>query len=123
MSMKNARFAALLALATLAATGPAVAQIKKIATLKLQMIGNGYVAYQVGGKNTHCTGKGDQGQVGQCSATFPYGASVKLTASQPKGGWFEGWGGAAQSCGKMAVCTIKVSGITNVTASFGPYKP
>lgn len=121
--MKNARFATILAVAALAAVIPAQAQILKVATLKLQMVGNGYVAYQAGGKNVHCTGKGDSPSVGQCTATFPAGASVKLTASTPKGGWFEGWGGAAKSCGKQLTCTVKVTGVTTVIATFGPFKP
>ncbi len=52
---------------------------------------------------------------GTCTASFPGGTQLTLTASSSEG-TFTGWTG---SCAGMSACTVTLSGDTAVTASFG----
>ena len=50
-----------------------------------------------------------------CSASFAFGASVALSASANAGSSFAGWSGA---CSGTGPCTVSVSGVISVTATF-----
>jgi hypothetical protein len=50
-----------------------------------------------------------------CSASFPAGSGVTLTASAAEGSTFAGWSGA---CTGTGTCTVTVDGATAVTATF-----
>jgi hypothetical protein len=51
-----------------------------------------------------------------CAATFPAGSTVELEAAADSASAFEGWGGACT--GTAPTCTVVVSSVTDVTASF-----
>ena len=53
-----------------------------------------------------------------CDAPFASGASVTLTASAPAGTLFGGWSGACT--GTATSCTVAMSQVHNVTATFNP---
>ena len=53
-----------------------------------------------------------------CDAAFASGASVTLTASAPAGTLFGGWAGACT--GTAASCTVAMSQVRSVTATFNP---
>jgi subtilisin family serine protease len=53
-----------------------------------------------------------------CEAAFASGASVTLTASAPAGSTFAGWGGACT--GTASTCTVAMSQVRSVTATFNP---
>ena len=50
-----------------------------------------------------------------CTHAFDYGTSVTLTASPDAGSTFTGWSGACSGSGK---CTVPLTGVTFVTATF-----
>ena len=52
---------------------------------------------------------------GQCSATFPPGQVVSLTATPGTGSTFAGWGGA---CSGTGGCTVTLTAATAVSATF-----
>jgi subtilisin family serine protease len=52
-----------------------------------------------------------------CSATFPLGAAVTLTATAGAGNNFSGWGG---ECTGTSTCTVTMNGSHSVTATFAP---
>jgi uncharacterized repeat protein (TIGR02543 family) len=56
-----------------------------------------------------------------CSANFPSGTQVLLTATAGSGYTFTGWTGG--SCGKATTCTVTVSAATSVTATFTSTTP
>lgn len=53
-----------------------------------------------------------------CSADFPYGTGVVLTAEPQLGSTFAGW--SLRACGNDAVCKVTVDGATSITATFKP---
>ncbi len=57
---------------------------------------------------------------GQCSAAFPGGSSVTLTATPLEGSSFTGWSG---DCTGSGVCTLLMNSTRNVTANFAPPPP
>jgi hypothetical protein len=52
-----------------------------------------------------------------CSASFPYGSVVTLSASPESGSTFAGWSGA---CSGLGTCTFTVSAAVAVSATFDP---
>jgi hypothetical protein len=52
-----------------------------------------------------------------CSASYPMGTTVTLTASPDAGSLFVGWSGA---CSGTAVCTVAMDAARSVTARFEP---
>ena len=52
---------------------------------------------------------------GSCTASFPHGISVVLTANPATGTTFTGWGGA---CTGTGTCTVVMDGTRSVTAGF-----
>jgi hypothetical protein len=50
-----------------------------------------------------------------CSATYPYGAAVTLTAAPSTGSTFTGWSGACTGTGS---CSVTLTSATTVTATF-----
>ena len=52
-----------------------------------------------------------------CSASYPSGTSVTLTAAAATGSTFTGWGGACRGTGS---CTVSMSAAQSVTATFIP---
>lgn len=55
---------------------------------------------------------------GTCTASFPYGTSVTLTAT-PTGGYiFQGWTG---DCSGVGTCVLNATATHNVGAKFGPW--
>jgi aryl-phospho-beta-D-glucosidase BglC (GH1 family) len=52
-----------------------------------------------------------------CSASFPSGTSVTLTATPDGGSTFAGWGGA---CSGTGACTVSMTSARSVTATFSP---
>jgi hypothetical protein len=52
-----------------------------------------------------------------CSASWPTGTTVTLTAGAYAGSTFSGWGGA---CSCTATCVVTLNGSTNVTGTFTP---
>jgi hypothetical protein len=62
----------------------------------------------------------DPNAPGTCTADFPNGTEVTLTAT-PLESQFAGWGGnAPSSCGTNLTCQLQVNGYTTVTATFTP---
>jgi len=59
---------------------------------------------------------------GTCSASFPLGSSVTLSAAAAAGSTFVGWDGICASAG-TGPCTFTVGGAANVTARFLLSKP
>lgn len=55
---------------------------------------------------------------GTCSAEFTSGQSVELTAAPTVSSDFAGWDGACSASGNNPVCTVIVSGLTEVAANF-----
>jgi hypothetical protein len=55
---------------------------------------------------------------GTCSASYPIGTVVTLTATVGSGSTFAGWGGACSSFGTTTTCTVTMNSALNVTASF-----
>ncbi|HQR19103.1 MAG TPA: choice-of-anchor D domain-containing protein, partial [Gemmatimonadales bacterium] len=55
-----------------------------------------------------------------CSASFPFGTSVTLTAAPGAGFQFAGWGGACSGTGQ---CTVTLDAAKSVTASFTSLPP
>jgi len=55
---------------------------------------------------------------GTCSASYPAGTVVTLTATVGSGSTFAGWGGACSSFGTNTTCTVTMNSAQNVTASF-----
>lgn len=55
-----------------------------------------------------------------CSASFPYDATVVLTALPGNGSSFTGWSGA---CSGTGTCTVTMSAARSVTANFVPAAP
>ncbi len=53
-----------------------------------------------------------------CEAPFASGSSVTLTATAPSGTNFAGWGGACT--GTASTCTVSMSQVRSVTATFNP---
>jgi hypothetical protein len=53
-----------------------------------------------------------------CSASFPDGTSVTLTATAGSSSTFVGWGGDCATAGTQATCTVTASGIRTVEAMF-----
>lgn len=52
-----------------------------------------------------------------CSASFPAGSNVTLTAMPSSGSVFDGWGG---SCGGTSTCIVSMGSARSVMASFSP---
>src|SRR5690348_4316560 len=52
---------------------------------------------------------------GSCSATFPPGSKVTLTATPSTGFTFTGWSGA---CTGTSTCTVTLNTVSSVTAMF-----
>lgn len=65
------------------------------------------------GRVTSANGSIDCG--GTCSATYPSGTSVVLTATPSPGGSFTGWSGA---CSGSSTCNLTMSAARSVTANF-----
>ena len=61
-----------------------------------------------------------QSSVNTCSATFPAGTSVTLTATPNSGYTFSGWTGA---CSGTGACTVTMNSNQNVGASFSQAAP
>lgn len=57
-----------------------------------------------------------------CTATFPWGTTVKLATAPATGGRFARWGGACANAGASA-CTLVVRGYADVSAAFGRAAP
>jgi phospholipase C len=77
-------------------------------TLTVSLTGSGTVTSAPAGINCGTT----------CSATFPAGTSITLTASPAASNTFSGWSGA---CSGTAKCTVVLNADTNVGAAFsGP---
>ena len=76
-------------------------------TLTVNVSGSGSVSSSPSGINS-CTGT--------CTATFPYGTSVQLSASPSNGYGFAGWSGA---CSGSGTCAVTMNGAKSVTATFG----
>jgi YVTN family beta-propeller protein len=56
-----------------------------------------------------------------CSASFPFGTSVTLTAAADAGSIFTGWSGGG--CSGSGTCTLTLNSNTGVTATFGVPAP
>lgn len=53
-----------------------------------------------------------------CEGEVAHGDSITLTATPAAGSTFAGWGGACASAGSSAMCTIPITEITAVSATF-----
>jgi Domain of unknown function DUF11/Divergent InlB B-repeat domain len=53
-----------------------------------------------------------------CSASYPSGSAVTITATPDPGSTFSGWSGGG--CGGTGICTVTLSASTVVTATFDP---
>ena len=78
------------------------------ATLTVQITGNGTVVSAPGGID--CT------STTACSATFPVGSSVILTATPSTGSIFQGWGAGCTPAGNE--CTVVLNTNTTIDANF-----
>lgn len=74
-------------------------------TLTVARIGSGTVTSSPAGINCGNT----------CSASFPFGTTVTLTAAAGPGSWFTGWDGACAGTGN---CTVTMSEARSVSARF-----
>jgi hypothetical protein len=81
--------------------------------------GSGTVASQAGlSPAIDCTiTDGVAGEVG-CSATYPVGTSVTLTAAAADGSVFSGWSGTGIECTSGDACTVVMDAARTVTATF-----
>lgn len=70
--------------------------------------GDGTIDVQASGSVTRCDGN--------CSASYPAGTKLRLTARPAAGKRFGGWSGACR--GKKTSCSFTVRSTTNVTAMF-----
>lgn len=55
-----------------------------------------------------------------CSANYPTGTSITLTASAASGYTFAGWSGTGVNCSGTGTCTFSLTSATNVAATFTP---
>jgi uncharacterized repeat protein (TIGR02543 family) len=78
-------------------------------TLSVSVSGSGTVT----GSGINC---GTGGSL--CSASFPTGTSVTLTATPASGATFSGWSGACAGSGVTTTCTLTITAANSVTASF-----
>jgi hypothetical protein len=94
---------------TCVAAVPALGQ--EVATLRLELRGNGSGVVSVGG--TGCRE--------DCRVTLPVGTAVPLAATPDPGSTFLGWSGA---CGGTGACEVRLEGDLDVVARFGDtYRP
>jgi hypothetical protein len=96
-----------LALFALAFAGPALAQ--STYTLTVNLAGNGTITSNPAGISCNVL-------VPTCSASFPAGTAVTLTAESAVNSNFSSWSGA---CSGLQTCTVIMSGPASVTATIG----
>ena len=82
-------------------------------TLGVSLVGNGTVQSSVVG--LQCADDA-------CSADYPSGTAITLTATPAPGGVFLGWGGACASRGTNLTCPLTMDANTTVTAAFKRYR-
>jgi uncharacterized repeat protein (TIGR02543 family) len=96
------------------------------ATCTVTMDANKTVGVHVGapllvtvqGSGTVTSADGKINCPGDCGETYAGGTTVTLTATPAPGQAFVGWSGACS--GTSPACTVSMSGIKNVTATFTP---
>jgi hypothetical protein len=85
-----------------------------VANYSLSITGGGTGQGTVNGNGINCTIAGGNPS-GTCSANYPSGTAVSLTATPAGGSTFGSWGG---SCGGTGGCSVTMTASKNVSASF-----
>ena len=93
------------------------------ATVSVSGAGNGSGSVTTSPAAISCTLNGGAASTGTCSASFATGSELSFAASPAAGSTFGGWGGACAGQGTNPVCTLPITDVTAVSATFNVTAP